>query len=475
MRYGNVKVIGVSENPITMTGAAARISHMSGTAYDVLKSVERMDVEDVVKMIKRVPHPSILEHCYINMMFTDVSMFVEQYMIETRLAAFTVKSRRYVNFGDAGFNVPDFSYIEDEDKQALAYLTYNTAMNCFNEYNSFVSKGVPVEDARYVLPYSFKSNFFVSMDARNYVDLIVDMVAGEGSIYPEIKFYGEQLKDYFTLELGFVDIDRIIERTQPRGNLNFDLSNGKRSNDLPLVELKDISHNIKDTILTEFLHASGSQLDSESEARLIANLSDEEFDNIMRVILKSKRQRELEQIHMRFTINDISLANYTHLTRHRMQSLNTPNLLNVVDFDKYIIPDSLIPYKDTYTSIYRNTKYCWEKLKEYGVRDEDRVYLFICGCSIPVTTSMNAAEFLHMAQLRCCNRAQSEIRRIVNEMLLILKKRDPQVFRYFGPSCSVSGVCPEGRMSCNQVGHMQEVYYFTDDTYRLENYLKTAK
>ena len=53
-------------------------------------------------------HMSFIEHATFTIAFENVSAFVEQFFIEFRLASFTIKSRRYVDFGKMGFYIPKF-------------------------------------------------------------------------------------------------------------------------------------------------------------------------------------------------------------------------------------------------------------------------------------------------------------------------------------------------------------------------------
>jgi thymidylate synthase (FAD) len=55
---------------------------------------------------------------------------------------------------------------------------------------------------------------------------------------------------------------------------------------------------------------------------------------------------------------------------------------------------------------------------------------------------MNARELRHFFRLRCCNRAQWEIRGVEDAMLAICKKVVPELFYGAGPGC-VSGNCME--------------------------------
>lgn len=70
---------------------------------------------------------------------------------------------------------------------------------------------------------------------------------------------------------------------------------------------------------------------------------------------------------------------------------------------------------------------------------------------------MNARNLLHFFSLRCCNRAQWEIREMAFEMVKICKEIYPTLFKNAGPSC-VNGPCPEGKMTCGKIKEVREIY-----------------
>ena len=61
--------------------------------------------------------------------------------------------------------------------------------------------------------------------------------------------------------------------------------------------------------------------------------------------------------------------------------------------------------------------------------------------------TMNARELFHFFSLRCCNRAQDEIRDLADKMLELCKSVAPSLFQDAGAPC-MSGACPEGPMTC---------------------------
>ena len=71
-----------------------------------------------------------------------------------------------------------------------------------------------------------------------------------------------------------------------------------------------------------------------------------------------------------------------------------------------------------------------------------------------ILVTMNARSLLHFFNLRCCLRAQWEIREMANLVLAEVKKVAPALFFNAGASCVNTGRCPEGEMTC---GHLAEM------------------
>ena len=78
---------------------------------------------------------------------------------------------------------------------------------------------------------------------------------------------------------------------------------------------------------------------------------------------------------------------------------------------------------------------------------EDARFVLPNACTTKMMVTMNARSLFNFFKLRCCTRAQWEIRFLAIEMLGLVKEVAPQIFKYAGPGC-VRGRCPEGSMSC---------------------------
>jgi len=76
-------------------------------------------------------------------------------------------------------------------------------------------------------------------------------------------------------------------------------------------------------------------------------------------------------------------------------------------------------------------------------------------CETKMVVTMNARSLMNFFQLRCCNRAQWEIREMAWQMLALCKQAAPALFEHAGPAC-VSGPCPEGKSTCGKAAEVRE-------------------
>jgi thymidylate synthase (FAD) len=88
---------------------------------------------------------------------------------------------------------------------------------------------------------------------------------------------------------------------------------------------------------------------------------------------------------------------------------------------------------------------------------EDARFLLPNAAETKIVITMNARELLHFFTVRCCERAQWEIRALATEMLRIVRKVAPNIFGKSGPACIVGG-CTEGAFYCGKIEEVREKY-----------------
>lgn len=446
-----VYILSHTECGEKMCAAAGRISTQPGNAMGIWeKSQDGEKNANLIDKVTRSGHNSTVEHIMFNLAFNDVSVIVEQFMIEFRLASFTVKSRRYVDFYDAGFYMPEFK--REENK--LKYESHIKAL--FETYKLLTDSGVPKEDARFVLPYCFLSNFFCSLNGRELLHVLHAMLHGRGSKSPEIYDLGKQLLQQ-------------AEKIAPGIFIGFEERKPKKKDELDLSFIEQTPS--KRTELVEYL--GGSQNASKTvatAAMLEANVfsaadintaveNKETREKIIAAVLDCSRPRALESVQFTFALNKVSLSTLTHFARHRIHSIQVPSL-DTVDRTDYVLPESVKQNGETlaaYKKAFEDSLSLYKELKNAG-EETALPYLILSGNTLSIVSTMNARELMLFMKLRSCTRAQWEIQIYANKMLEILRREEPEIFGKYGPSCYADGFCPEGRLSCGRAAEMKEKY-----------------
>lgn len=154
-----------------------------------------------------------------------------------------------------------------------------------------------------------------------------------------------------------------------------------------------------------------------------------------------------------FSVEGVSRALTHQLVRHRVASYSQQSQRYVsMKVPSFVTPhtvqddpEALKVFEDTMAEIWA----AYGKLESMGIPAEDARYLLPNGCTTNITITMNARELLHFFSLRCCNRAQWEIREMADRMLELCREVSPVIFSDAGPPC-VRGPCPEGKLSCGK-------------------------
>ena len=97
-------------------------------------------------------------------------------------------------------------------------------------------------------------------------------------------------------------------------------------------------------------------------------------------------------------------------------------------------------------------EHLWSRFVDFRRRcGEDARYILPNACNTSMVMTMNAGSLMHFFNLRCCNRAQEEIRYLAWRMRDEVMKVAPAIFDgRSGPSCLVTGKCSEGTMTCKK-------------------------
>ena len=447
------------EERTRLVATAGQISHSDKELFDLYDS--REDYEDNIKAIGRIVgsgHTSISEHDQLTFFITGVTPVIEQILIGQRLVSFTIKSRRYVDFSNSGYYVPDFSYLKNREEVEKKYQEHMNYL--FNTYSNMVEHGVPKEDARFILPYCFHSQIAMSLNTRSLIKLIEYCLTSNMSQIREVKEFGLKMLEIAKEKAPYYKkyynkLEQQIEEYKYDDKLSFLDKYETKYEILKKPNLISIQTDyerypmskVDRTIITSYI-MNRYQIDFEKANKLFDKLSEKEKEQIMDVICMAKENRELEQVSFKFEL-PTTLAGLTHLTRHRIHSLLIPEFLPIYDLNNQVIPETIKEKSlDSYLEAVNKNLKVFEELRQLGVEEKDLVYFNLSGTMINVSTNINGRELMLMSRLRCCNRAQWEIRELLNEMVKLVQNESDLYGNYLGAPCAIEGKCPEGKHSC---------------------------
>lgn len=175
----------------------------------------------------------------------------------------------------------------------------------------------------------------------------------------------------------------------------------------------------------------------------------------------------LEHASFTFGVEGVSRSLLAQITRHRIASFSVQSQRYVGETDfNYIVPPRIAQLGEGAVQEFaRQMKqvqgwydYWMEQLAVHGDgAREDARFVLPNAVETKLVVTMNARQLLHFFEVRCCNRAQWEIRRLAIEMLRQVRRVAPTIFREAGPRC-VAGPCTEGKMSCGEQKAVREFF-----------------
>ncbi len=452
------------ETRIQYVAGAGKLSRFPGNVTEVLESCN--DYESNLKLIKRIikmGHKSIIEHDFLVFALNDVTPIVEQTLIGYRLTSFTVKSRREVDFRTAGFYTPEFRNKAGEihEKNEELKEEYNNHMKMlFNTYGDIVDRDVNVEDARFLLPYSYHSNFIMGVNGRELEKMIIALRNSKLSNIPDLKEVGDELYKIVKEHVPYLTSN--LKKQEDNIKSGFEYLESMEAR--PEIKIADRTNMISytpnaDDVVLESAIMYHYQCSREKAKEILQDMvkKDEKAkEKMMYDILHKEERRELEQVSFTFQI-PISLAVLTHLTRHRMHSLLVPEFLPMWNMENYITPVSVKEKaNDIYQEAVRKNIEIVEKFKSLGVNEGDLVYFYLSSQMLNVITTMNARNIQWVTRLRCCNKAQWQIRYIANDIRKQVSDVAPLIGKGLGATCMTDRYCGEGRECCGLIDKLLE-------------------
>jgi thymidylate synthase (FAD) len=210
--------------------------------------------------------------------------------------------------------------------------------------------------------------------------------------------------------------------------------------------------------------------------QLKEGIAGEDQAGFVKKLMQMGHYSPVEHASFTFGVEGVSRSLLAQITRHRLASFSVKSQRYVKEsgsegevFD-YIIPPSIESLGPEFVAEFERQMKEVQSWYDYwldvlSARDaagdksarEDARFVLPNATETKFIVTMNARELHHFFNVRCCNRAQWEIRGLATEMLRLVKGVAPVLFENAGPRC-MQGACPEGNFSCGRTGEVRQKF-----------------
>lgn len=210
--------------------------------------------------------------------------------------------------------------------------------------------------------------------------------------------------------------------------------------------------------------------------------SKEEVGRFIRGLIDSGHLGALEHWYTTFAVQGYSRISSQQNDRHRLMKVfkdagvyyynepvqASPDVSQLQQSQRYvkeedfrfIVPPSFRAYPEflkRFVNLQEEVRAIQREGLALGIPAEDVRFALTNATETRFVVTANARQLRHMFNLRCCQRAQWEIRQLFTTLLEEYRRIAPNIFYHAGPSCEDFGYCPEGKMSCGRAPTIQEL------------------
>lgn len=405
----------------------------------------------------------LLKTCNLSFVLEGINRWQSTMICELK-ESYVQQSQRYVALHADGYTLPDLKEADRQKAVELigrAFALYEEMSQLKEEFKGRPKKehylhGIPVEDARYILPLAVKTNLSVAMTGDKLLEwfrmmkrpldqqMFADVHAGLLALLPEKVGQWLESQEYIYENTGLLnqfyqdELDRITPTK-------------------PVVLLRTFAQ-------PELKAGLGALTSTKAEPPSVVlqqwgEDAAEKAKGVTSRVLSYGHASIAEQCRTTFGMM-FSLVTYHQQVRHRLPSTFREPWLNILLEPERppVIPQSVIDggFEQPYRRLVQDMQRFQQRIAGHYTGGLWRYFLLNCQ-QVKVITSTNARMDCGMLQERICNNAQWEINRIAVAKLEELRKLSDILYQNAVPSC-VYGACKEGKMTCGRVDEMRVKY-----------------
>ena len=405
-----------------------------------------------------------LRTCNLSFIFEGINRLQSTLICELK-DSYVQQSQRYVTMNRESYTLPRLEEVDNQEAEELtqeAFALY-AKMSALKE-GEFKGRpkltnyvyGIPIEDARYILPLITKTNVCIAMAGDKLVDLFrLFMDATYGALFTEelaqlkrclpkriVQLLMAQEDNAKKTDLLQVFYQEYFARINPKDNL------------ILLDKFTDLDMKVGFGAMTSTMKIAPSES--------IAKWGEEapaKAKGVVERVLSYGHSSIAEQARTTFGMM-CSLVTYHQQLRHRITANYREKLTELVYDGMRVVkvPETIKQsiFCEEYKELAKRIKSFRKRIaQKYG---EAKALFFLLNCDqVKVIISANARAEISMLADRTCMNAQWEIRELSVKKVMLLRKLSLALYEQALPPC-VLGQCREGKLSCGQMLQMKEKF-----------------
>lgn len=428
-----------------------------------LDKIEEILSKEQAKNISENDLREILKYSNLSFVLEGINRLQSTLICELK-ASYVQQSQRYVTLKEDNFIIPELS----EEDELKAKGLFKKAFGLYENMSSLKEGefkgrpkienylyGIPIEDARYILPLACKTNISVAMNGEKLIDLF--------HLINDDK-YSEIFREVKVLLLSKLPkrLSYFMNKTKNQYNSNFIKDFYEEYfNKISECDNMILLNSFKDLNLKVGLGAITST-HAKTPSEVMENWAeeaDEKAKGVTKRVLGYGHESIAEQARTTFGMM-CSMVTYHQQIRHRLSENHREELCNIIKDEgrKTVVPQAIKNskfYESFVSLVYEFKEFRSYILKKYG---EGKALSFLLNCDqIKLVISTNARIDCQMLSDRICLNAQWEIRELSTKKLNILRKMSEVLYAKALPSC-VYGKCKEGKFTCGKQLAMKEKF-----------------
>lgn len=408
----------------------------------VTKYFENKDTEELLNAQKKAQefhskwtvgygHSSVAEHSVVHIALEDISIVASKVIEDARLASYTEKSTRYVEFDTSkmvsakNLGIGDLEGVYQDATQSLmkSYIEWqdpfvqiikeNTPKKEKQTEKGYLSscRSTALDSLRYLLPAATYTNIGMTVNARTLESILVKMNSHYLLEIRELaaKIKAEAQKIIPTL-LKYTDANEFLEEEYLRPFIGNTPDDFRTKNEVVLLEPY---HSEEDALK---LICAPYAVKKDILQYLLANMGK-----------RDKFSRVFERTSLTFVMY-MDFGAYRDVQRHRMATLVMEPFEPIYGYE---VPRGIkeLGYYDKYCALMEKAHEAYTSLDDNGWNYEAQ-YVLPLAYRVKVTATMNLRELQHFIELRTSRQGHYSYRDIAHQVYKIVEEKYPTIAQF---------------------------------------------